>query len=410
MQLRGVRAAAGLTGAVLLFATACSGDGGGGDGAGGTVAGKDDVAAPQVTITPGNGAAKAKPEQGVVVKAGNGTLEQVTVTAKGKPVEGTMSADKSTWQSRTLTPGAGYEVSALAKNPKGKTTTATSSFKTLKADNPLTVADMIPSSGEKSGVGMPIQLTFNRAVSDKRAVERALIVKSAKPATGAWHWVSSQKVVFRTRNGTYWGANQRVSLTARLAGVKAGKGVYGTADFTRKFKIGDSHITSVSTKRHRLVVKVNGRVVKKTGISAGKGGRVVGGVDTFATTSGIHLTMGKSPLERMTSAWMGVTDKKDPAFYDLKLPNAVRISDTGEYVHASPDRYWAFGRTNASHGCVNAPPPFAQWFFNLSYRGDVVVITGSGRGLPPFNGWSFYEMSWKSWVKGSALDRTVTTG
>ncbi|WP_235018227.1 L,D-transpeptidase [Thermomonospora echinospora] len=406
--------AAGVTGAVvLLAATACSGGDDGGTGTGSTVAGQEDASAPQVTITPATGTNRALPDRGVVVKAGNGTLEQVTVTAKGKPVDGRMSADKTTWQSRTLIPGASYEVSAIARNPKGKTTTATSSFRTVRAAAPLTVVDMIPMPGEKVGVGMPITLTFNRSIADrdKKAVEQALRVKSTKPATGAWFWVSDRQVIFRTKNGAYWEPNQTVAVRADLAGVRAGKGVYGTADFGRKFRIGDSHISIASAKTKKMIVKVNGKTVKKTGISAGKGGRVVNGVDTYLTTSGIHLTMSKHRVERMTSAWMGV-DPKDKANggYDLMLPHAVRISSTGEYVHAAPDRYWAFGRTNASHGCVNAPPPFAEWFYNLSYRGDIVIVTGTKRSLPWNNGWSYYEMPWAKWVKGSALDREVTTG
>jgi hypothetical protein len=111
----------------------------------------------------------------------------------------------------------------------------------------------------------------------------------------------------------------------------------------------------------------------------------------------------------MTSKWMGVTDKKDPRFYDEKIPFAVRISNSGEYIHSMASTVWAQGRQNVSHGCVNSPPAFAQWFFGWSYLGDPVIVTGSGRGLDPFNGWSYWQMSWKSWVKGSALDKSVST-
>jgi hypothetical protein len=33
-----------------------------------------------------------------------------------------------------------------------------------------------------------------------------------------------------------------------------------------------------------------------------------------------------------------------------------------------------------------------------------VDITGTRRGLDWDNGWSFWEMPWKKWKKGSALD------
>jgi len=411
VRLRGM-GAAGVTGVVVLFAsTACSG--GEGKGTGSTVAGQEDAAAPEVTITPATGTTRAAPEDGVVVKAANGTLEQVAVTIKGKPVEGRMSADKTVWKSRTLIPGAVYEVSAVARNDKGKTTTATSRFKTIKAASPLTIVDMIPMPGEKVGIGMPVTLTFNRPIPDraKKYVERALQIRSTKPAVGAWFWINDRQVIFRTKNGQYWKPNQTVAVRANLAGIKIGNGVYGISDFGRKFRIGDAHVSIANAKTKQMVVKVNGKTVKKTPISAGKGGRVVNGVDTYLTTSGIHLTMSKHRVERMTSEWMGV-DPKDKANggYDLLLPHAVRISSSGEYVHASPDRYWAFGRVNASHGCINTPPPFAEWFYNLTYRGDIVIVTGTTRRLPWNNGWSYYEMPWSQWVKGSALDREVRTG
>ncbi|MFA1551663.1 L,D-transpeptidase [Actinomadura chokoriensis] len=397
-----------MAGVLLLLTTACSG---GEKDAGVTVGEKGDANAPQVTINPGNGNTKAKPEDGVVVTAAGGTLEQVTVTLKGKPVAGAMADDKTTWKSRTLRPGAKYQVTAVAKSPQGKSTTVNATFATLKAANQLQIVDVSPSSNEKVGVGMPIQVVFNRAVGDKKAVEKALEVKSAKPATGAWYWMSDTTVVFRTKNGQYWQPNQKVALKAKLAGVKSGKRTYGMADFTRTFRIGDSHITHISTKKKKAVVKRNGKTVRTWPISAGRGGRVVNGVDTFLTTSGTHLTMGKENPAIMTSEWMGVDpkDKKNGGYKEV-IPFAVRISNSGEYVHSMAATVWAQGRQNVSHGCVNSPPKDARWFYNFSYRGDPVIITGSKRALEWNNGWSYYEMSWNRWVKGSALDRTVSTG
>lgn len=403
----GVRAGAGLTGVVLLLTTACSG---GEKDNGVTVGEKADPAVPQVTINPGNGNTKARPEAGVVVTAAGGTLQQVTVLLKGKPVDGEMAADKTKWKSRTLKPGAKYQVTAVAKSPQGKSATVNATFATLKAPRELDIIDVTPSSNEKVGVGMPIQVVFNRAVDDKEAVEKALEVKSTKPATGAWHWVNDTTVIFRTKNKHYWEPNQKVMFRARLAGVKSGKKTYGVDDYTRKFRIGDSHMIYISTKSKKTVVKKNGKKVRSWPISAGKGGRVVNGVDTYLTTSGIHLTMGKENPAIMTSEWMGVDpkDKKNGGYREV-IPHAVRISNSGEYIHSMASTVWAQGRRNVSHGCVNSPPKDARWFYNWSYRGDPVIITGTKRKLEPFNGWSYYQMSWSRWVKGSALDRSVTT-
>ncbi|MFC5754322.1 L,D-transpeptidase [Actinomadura rugatobispora] len=392
---------------MLLLTTACSG-GDGGDGV--TVGGKGEAGSPQVTVSPGDGEGKARPENGVTVTAAGGTIEQVALTRKGRPVEGALSPDKTSWKSRTLRPGTEYQVTAVAKSPQGKSTTVTSTFTTVKAAAQLGVADITPMQGEKVGVGMPIIVTFNRAVQDKKAVERALQVKSTKPATGAWFWPSAQQVIFRPKNGEYWQPNQQVTFSARLSGVKSGTRTYGMADVNRRFTIGDSHIVTASTKTKRLVVKKNGVKIKSWPISAGKGGRVVNGVDTFLTTSGIHLTMGKENPAVMTSEWMGVDpkDKKNGGYKEV-IPHAVRISNSGEYVHSMAATVWAQGRQNVSHGCLNSPPAAAQWFYNFAYRGDIVVITGSKRRLEWNNGWSYYEMPWERWVQGGALDRTVST-
>ncbi|WP_254716272.1 Ig-like domain-containing protein [Actinomadura sp. WMMB 499] len=404
-----VRAGAAVTGVLILLTAGCSGD----EKEAGVAGEKAEAAAPQVTIDPGDGNTKALPEAGVTVKTTGGTLQKVTLSWKNGPITqaGTMSADKTSWKSRTLKPGTRFQVSALAVSPEGKTTTVNADIATAKAERTLEIADIIPRKGEKVGVGMPITVTFNREVDDKKAVERALRVKSAKPATGAWYWVTDKQVIFRTENDTYWKPNQEVSFEADLAGVKSGKGTYGTKDAGREFRIGDSHILKVSTKSHKAVAYENGKKVRTWPISGGKGGRVVNGVDTYLTTSGVHLTMGKENPAIMTSEWMGV-DPKDKANggYREVIPWAVRISSSGEYVHSMASTVWAQGEQNVSHGCINSPPKDARWFYKWSYRGDPVVTTGSKRELQWNNGWSYYQMSWDKWVKGSALNRTVTTG
>ncbi|WP_243716732.1 Ig-like domain-containing protein [Actinomadura sp. KC345] len=393
---------------MLLLTTACSG---GDEDNGVTVGEKADAQAPQVTIDPGNGNTKASPEKGVTVTAAGGKLDKVTVTLKGKPVDGTMSADKTNWKSRTLRPGSKYQVNAVATSPQGKSSTVYATFATHRAPRELEIVDITPTKNEKVGVGMPIQVVFNQEVGDKKAVEQALEVKSTKPATGAWYWMNDTTVIFRTKNGEYWQPNQRVSFKAKLAGVKSGKKTYGTSDYSRGFRVGDSHITHISTKAKKAIAKENGKKVRSWPISAGKGGRVVNGVDTFLTASGIHLTMGKENPAIMTSEWMGV-DPEDKANggYKEVIPWAVRISSSGEFVHEMASTVWAQGRQNVSHGCINSPPKDARWFYKWSYRGDPVIVTGSKRELEWNNGWSYHEMSWNRWVKGSALDRTVTTG
>ena len=115
--------------------------------------------------------------------------------------------------------------------------------------------------------------------------------------------------------------------------------------------------------------------------------------------------MGKGDPVIMTSAWMGVTDRKDARYYKLKVRHAVQISSSGEYVHAAPWSVASQGRENVSHGCVNASPSFARWFYDRTLRGDVITVSGTDRPLEPTNGWGFWQVPWSRWVAGSALRR-----
>jgi lipoprotein-anchoring transpeptidase ErfK/SrfK len=357
-----------------------------------------------LTITPRDGADKVRPDLGVVVKVANGTLGDVTVRlkgSKGDSLPGGLSSDHRSWRTRwTLEPDRSYSVRATAISPQGRTTTRSSTFTTQPASESIAISDVTPDADETVGVGMPITVTFDREVRNRDRVERALEVRSTKAVQGAWRWVSDQQVVFRTRK--YWQPRQRVTLTAHLAGVRAAKDVYGLSDYTRRFRIGDANLSRVNVETHRMVVNRNGRRVRDVGISAGRGGSWM-----FTTTNGVHAVMGKASPVVMTSEWMGVTDPKDPRYYKLTVFEAVQISSSGEYVHSAPWSVWAQGNTNVSHGCVNASPDFAEWFYGISQRGDIVTVTGTDRELEWNNGYGYWQMPWKQWVKGSALSSPV---
>jgi lipoprotein-anchoring transpeptidase ErfK/SrfK len=357
--------------------------------------------AARVTISPRDGSSKVRPDLGVVVKVANGILREVAVRSEGASVPGEASSDRKSWRTRwTLVPDRSYSVRATATSPEGRTTTASSSFTTQPASQTIAISDVTPNAGETVGVGMPITVTFNRAVHNKDWVERALEVRSTKPARGAWRWVSDQQVIFRTQR--YWQPHQQITLTAHMAGVRAARDVYGTSDLTQRFKVGDANLSVVDVKTHRMVVNRNGRRVREIGISAGRGGSWM-----FTTTNGVHAVMGKANPVVMTSEWMGVTDPADPRYYKLTVFDAVQISSSGEYVHSAPWSLWAQGNLNVSHGCVNVSPAFAEWFYDLSQRGDIVTVTGTDRELEWNNGYGYWQMPWRQWLEGSALKNPI---
>lgn len=350
----------------------------------------------KVSITPANGAAQSRPETPIVVRTTAGRLGKVTVQGAGAPISGTYDKKHRQWtSSRTLTPSTKYTVTATAGSG-GKTTTATSAFQTLTPKATFAVADITPMPDETLGVGMPLIVKFDKPVDNPADVERALKVTSDRPAEGGWHWFGRQEVVYRTKE--YWQPHQRIHLTAQLAGVRGAQDTYGTQDYARSFTIGDSHISSVDVRTHQMVVQVNGKTVRTSPISAGRGG-----LRKYTTTNGIHAVMGKQSPVTMTSGWDGATDPADPGYYSLTVYDAVQISSSGEYVHSAPWSVGSQGHENVSHGCVNAPPAFAEWFYDLSRRGDIVKVTGTDRELEPDNGFGYWQLSWADWLKGSAL-------
>jgi lipoprotein-anchoring transpeptidase ErfK/SrfK len=381
--------------ATLLLGTSCSG---GEPTASGFQQQKQTKPAPPpptITVAPAEGAKRVRPDKPVVVTASGGKLEKVVVRAGRHVVDGRLDDSGTRWRStERLRPATTYTVEAQAVGDGGPTQ-VNSKFTTLKPQNELAVIDVTPAvKGEILGVGAPIIVTFNRPVEDKAAVERALEVKPEKPVPGAWRWVSDRQVIYRTSR--FWPAHQKVRFTARIAGVRSGPGTWGVKNVSHTLRIGAAWISTVNVKTHTMVVRKDGKVMRRMPISAGKAT-----TREYTTTSGIHLTM-----ERGNPVVMISPGRKpgDPGYYREVVNHAVRISSSGEYVHAAPWSIYAQGRANVSHGCINAHPRDAKWFYDNFHRGDVVKIVGTDRPLEWNNGWGFWQLSFKEWKKGSALD------
>ncbi|MEU0569693.1 Ig-like domain-containing protein [Nonomuraea sp. NPDC005983] len=359
-----------------------------------------DAPPPVIRVSPAFDTERARPDQALVVRAKGGTLRTVQVYAAGAQVPGVLDKARTTWRSSwTLTPGAEYSVTATAASGDGPTTMAVGRFRTRAAKRTFGLLSTTPLPGETVGVGMPIILDFDTPILDKAAVERALEVRAASPVEGAWRWTSDTQAVYRTRS--YWPARQAVTVTAHLAGVRAASGVYGTVNRSFAFTVGREQISTIDTRTHQMVVSRDQRVRQRMAISAG-----MATTREYTTTSGVHLTMDKGNPVRMISPGRV---KGEPGFYDLLIDHAVRISNSGEYVHAR-DNVWAQGRANVSHGCINARPDQAAWFYTTSLRGDPVTITGTTRALEWNNGWGFWQLPWDEWRLGSALHNPVQAG
>ena len=389
----GRRVLAGLCGLAVIVAAGCSS---GGKAESRRTAGP--VAVPSIKITPVSGARGVRPNSPIRVWVLRGRLINVTARAGGRDVLGQMSRHGTEWTSRwALAPGALFVVQATAGNSAGKTVTAVSRFQTLRPAR--TLAALLDwtrgaNQGRSYGVGLPIVLNFSRPVDDKAAVQDALVVTAQDPVPGAWRWITDEQVVYRADG--FWPPHQTVTLTAHLAGVRAAAGVYGTKNLTYRFRIGAAQISTVNVRTHRMAVRIDGKVARSYGISAGMGTSLV-----YTTPSGTALTMDKSRLVIMTNPNV---PQGAPGWYREPVPLAIRLTNSGIYVHETPGAEWCLGVTNCSHGCIRQPVAQAQWLYNINQTADVVRVTGTSRKMTFDDGWTFYQMPWKQWVKGSTIN------
>ena len=351
------------------------------------------TAAPvRLTVAPRPGARGVALDVQARVAADGGRIRAVRVTGAGRRLAGTLSDDGLAWKSSgALAPATRYQMVVEAVNDAGDQTRKVVAFTTLRPRAELRAAVM-PLDGETVGVGLPIGVWFSQPVGDRAAVERRLQVTSSAPARGAWHWFNDREVHYRPR--AYWPAGARVTLHARLAGVDAGGGTWGVADRTVSFRIGDRNVSVVNVNTHRMVVTSGGRTVRVLPVSTGRA--------QYPTTDGVHFVIEKQQDKLMDSSTVGIP-RDSPAGYYQHVAWSVRISNSGEFVHAAPWSVGSQGRSNVSHGCVNLSTENARWFFGRTRRGDVVEVVGSPKRPGDSFGVADWNMSWSAWLAGSAL-------
>jgi lipoprotein-anchoring transpeptidase ErfK/SrfK len=334
-----------------------------------------------------------RPDAPVTVSVANGKLTSVVMTGrKGRAVAGSTAADGATWTATgTRLLNTTYTVLATAANADGVTSSAQAEFTTLKPKHRLTTS-ISPLNGQTVGVGMPIVVRLSDPVKDRAAVETGLTVTTSKAIEGSWTWLSDQELHFRPRE--YWPAGTKVTVDVKLQDVEAGGGVWGDEDRTIRFSVGSSMVSVVDVNRLRLTVYRNGKVARVIPVSTGKAG--------FLTRNGIKVISEKHVLKIMDAQTIGIS-KSDPEYYRLEVPYALRVTNSGEFVHAAPWSVASQGRARVSHGCVGMSTPNAIWLFNQTHVGDIVQVVGSPRHLEPGNGWTDWNVKWSTWLKGSAL-------
>jgi lipoprotein-anchoring transpeptidase ErfK/SrfK len=329
----------------------------------------------------------------VTVTADGGTLDTVEVTSPAGELVGKVAG--GTWTSTSvLEPGTDYLITASATRSDGESVERTRSFHTVDLTlDEQTYAAVAPLNGETVGVGMPVIVTFDLPVTDKALFEKHMKVTSTPAQKGSWYWLSDREAHFRP--ASYWKAGTEVSVDLGINSLPAGNGIYGQEDRQVSFHVGDAHVYKVNAQTHQMQVFSNGALLRTIPITTGKPG--------FTTRSGTKVIIEKFAKKRMNSETVGI-NRNSPEAYDIDdVRWAMRVTYSGEFLHAAPWSVASQGHDNVSHGCTGMSTADAGWLYAMSRRGDVVEYTGTDRWMTLENGYGDWNLSFPDWKQGSAL-------
>ena len=343
--------------------------------------------AASVTTSPANGASAVPLDTPVTVRTRSGRLASVSVVASnGEVLDGTLDASHTTWtSSQALGASSTYRVTATVADRSRPTVTTRSSFVTLTPTAWVTMS-VSPPNGLSVGVGQPIVLKFTQAITDPAARARLLLhldTSLSTPVPVGAYWFSNTELHLRSEN--FWPSGEQIAFSDVLDGWDAGGGMWGQGAGTVQFTTGDARISTANLSTHQMTVTDNGTVVATYPISAGS--------TQYPTMTGTHVVLDRESQVQMISSTVGIP-VNSPGGYDETVYWDVRVSDSGEYVHAAPWSVNAQGSQNVSHGCINLSPSAAQQFFGMSRIGDVINVVGGPR--PPVPG-DHGVMDWDTW-------------
>lgn len=209
-----------------------------------------------------------------------------------------------------------------------------------------------PSNGSKAGAAKPIYINFQRPIADRAMAEQAIHISSNPPVPGRFYWTTDTQVRWRPQD--FWPAGTVVNIDA--GGTKS------------SFTVPEQLVATIDNKSLQMEVMRNGKLEKTFPVSLGKKG--------YDTKNGTYYVLEKFADIVMDSSTYGVPVNSAEG-YKLKVQDAVRIDNSGVFVHSAPWSVGSQGESNVSHGCINLSPSNAQWFFDNFGSGDAVVIKNS---------------------------------
>ena len=334
----------------------------------------------------------------VSVAATDGAITEASLTSAKGAIPVVQKGD--TWVATSrLEPGTDYVLTATGSGEDGSTETLKRAFRTQALTlNEQTYPSVSPLTSDTVGVAMPVIVRFDLPVKNRELFEKNMFVESSQPAEGRWAWFSDNEVHYRTKD--YWPANTDVTVKILVNSLPAGNGIYGQQDQVIKFHVGRKVISYVDVSGYTFTLKADDRVLRTIPVSTGD--------SDHRTRRGTKVIMEKLRKVDMDAATTGV-DSEDDDYYDLEdVEYAMRLTNSGEFVHAAPWSVGSQGRANVSHGCTGMSTANAQWLYGQMKKGDPIEFVNSPRDIEPGNGWTDWNVDWDDWVAKSALTEAPT--
>ncbi len=212
-----------------------------------------------------------------------------------------------------------------------------------------------PTNGSIVGAAKPIYINFQRPIANRKMAQDAIHITSNPPVPGRFYWVTDTQVRWRPQD--FWPAGTVVNIDA--AGTKS------------SFSVPEQLVATIDNSTKQMQVVRNGVLEKTIPVSLGKSG--------YDTKNGTYYVLEKFADMVMDSSTYGVP-VTDAEGYKVKVQDAVRIDNSGIFVHSAPWSVSSQGERNVSHGCINISPADAQWFFDNFGSGDAIVIKNTSGG------------------------------
>jgi len=266
------------------------------------------------------------------------------------------------------------------------------------------------------GIGMPIVAYFSKKITSAKDFSKATtITVNGQPNAGSWYFESSAIISgypieahFRPApqpgsTDAYWPAHASIHMDMKTKGVSGGPGFVFDDSLTLNMTTGAAHISTVNCTAgvEKMVVTSDGKTVNSFPTSCGAA--------KTPTFTGVKVVMqkgeqapGKSTLRPDGAVEMIGTSPSDR--YDLVVPWSVRITQSGEYVHAASWNGGNIGRRSTSNGCTNLNTADAKWFYDFAMIGDVLNYSGTGgTKMPTWDGFGDWNVPQAVWNTGGLV-------